>query len=61
MEQFISVNGKMDLDTAEENNCGMMVQSMKDIGEQIQQTEKVDLFTLMEMSIKENGRMIRRK
>lgn len=37
-----------------------MVQHMMDIGETIRLTVRASLFTLMEMCMRENGKMIRR-
>lgn len=42
MEQSILANGKMVIDMEKENNFGMMVLSMKDIGKIILLMEKVD-------------------
>lgn len=39
---FIMVNGNMERDMAEENNFGLMVHNMKDIGKMIRQTVKAD-------------------
>lgn len=42
MEQYIKDSGKLVSDMVEENNTGMMVLSMKDIGKIIWLVEKVD-------------------
>jgi hypothetical protein len=57
--QFITVNGKWGNDLVEADSIGMMVLSMKVIGEIIWPTVKVDLSTVTAMFTLANGKMIK--
>ena len=61
MALYIRGNGTKEKDVVEVSTPGKMVRYMKGVGIMINQQEKEDLFTLMEMCMKETGWITRQR
>jgi len=59
MGLFTLVNGNLDSEMVVVNNTGQMVLTMRVTGKTIWLMEKVDYSMLMEMCMRDNGKMIK--